>query len=481
MSYPRGRAASGSGVLGLIDPILILGAVLYATGCGIALARGAHSFFPAWAGIAALVRVVALLALGIWALRRRSLTFWIFWSMFAGVEIGADAPALALRLHVFSELFLRLIEAIVAPLILGTLITGIAAHGDSREVSRLSVKSLIYFEVLTTIALAVGLAAINISHAGVTESVPKAAYGRTAAVQTAPMDWAQFLLHATPDNLAKSIADNEILQVTVFAVLFGLALGKLSEGKRAPMLAVLRSLASTMFEFTRLIMYLAPLAVGASLAYAVAHSGFAVMFSLGKLVLTLYAAIAIFALVGLLPAALIARVPLGRFLAAAAEPTTIAFATSASEAALPIAMERMEKLGVPGKIAGFVIPAGYSFNLAGSALYLPLAAVFVAQSSGIHLNWKKQLMMMATLMLTSKGVAGVPRAVLIVLMATAASFQLPADAIAALLGVDALMDMGRTAVNVLGNCLASVVIAKWEGEFVLSSDPLLRESSVLSP
>ena len=293
--------------------------------------------------------------------------------------------------------------------------------------------------------------------------------------QTQPFSWEEFILHAVPENLAKSIAENQILQVAVFAVLFGVALGRLSEEKKRPLLDVLQSFTATMFQFTNLIMYTAPLAVGGAMAYTVAHSGFAVMLSLSKLVLTLYAAIAVFTLAGLLPSALLARVPLRRFLAAVAEPATIAFATSASEAALPIAMERMEELGAPARIVGFVIPTGYSFNLAGSTLYLSLATVFVAQSGGIHLGWRRQLMIMATLMLTSKGIAGVPRAVLVVLMATAASFQLPVDTIAALLGVDALMDMGRTTVNVVSNCLASVVIAQWEGEFTLSPEPLPRD------
>ncbi|HEV2274101.1 MAG TPA: cation:dicarboxylase symporter family transporter [Acidobacteriaceae bacterium] len=470
MSHPQGRAL-------LRRYLPFFGSALYAAGVG----------FAAWGAQSALgagVRILSLAILGLWAAGRRSLTVWIFWSMLVGVETGLDVPAFALHLHIFSELFLRLIEAIVAPLILGTLITGVAAHGDSREVTRLSVKSLIYFEVLTTIALAIGLIAINVSRAGVGVSVPKTGSPPSAVTASGPeagsqpFAWEQFLLHVVPENLAKSVAENQILQVAVFAVLFGLALGRIGEETKRPLLNVLQSLTATMFQFTNLVMYSAPIAVGSALAYTVAHSGFHVMFSLSKLVLTLYVAIAAFVLVGMLPAAILFRVPLRRFIAAVAEPATIAFATSTSEAALPIAMERMEELGVPRRIVGFVIPTGYSFNLAGSALYLSLASIFAAQSGGVPMSLGTQLMLMGTLMLTSKGVAGVPRAVLIVLLATAASFRLPLDTIAALLGVDVLMDMGRTTVNVVGNCLASVAIAQWEGEFVLSPEP---ETQALAP
>ncbi|HEY4050024.1 MAG TPA: cation:dicarboxylase symporter family transporter [Acidobacteriaceae bacterium] len=449
-----------------------LGAALYGAGIVTSLLGYAHA--ASFASRLALgFRAAALILLALWAFRRRSLTAWILWSMLAGVEIGLAAPAFALHLHVFSAIFLRLIQTIVAPLILGTLITGTAAHGDSREVPRLALKSLVYFEILTTIALAVGLLAINISKAGVGMTAIKASgpspqVAGNPAQQPQQLEWDEFLLHVFPENLAKSIVENQILQVAVFAVLFGVALGRLSDEKKRPLLDVIQSLTATMFQFTNLIMYFAPVAVGSALAYTVAHAGIGVMVGLAKLLGTLYAAIGVFIVIGLLPAALLARVPIRRFLTAVAEPAAIAFATSTSEAALPIAMEHMEELGVPHRIVAFVIPTGYSFNLDGSTLYLSLAAVFMAQAGGIHLTWGRQLMLLATLMLTSKGVAGVPRAVLVVLMATASTFQLPVDTIALLLGVDALMDMGRTTVNVVGNCLASVVIARWEGEFALS-------------
>ena len=261
------------------------------------------------------------------------------------------------------------------------------------------------------------------------------------------------------------MADNQILQVAVFAILFGVAMGRLSAENRAPLLRVIESLTETMFAFTNVVMYYAPVGVGAAMAYTVGQMGPGVLLHLGRLLLTLYAALLAFGLVGLLPVALIAGVPIRRFLRAVAEPATIAFATSTSEAALPRAMEAMEALGVPRRIVAFVIPAGYSFNLDGSTLYLALASVFVAQAAGVTMGWKQQMFMVATLMLTSKGVAGVPRATLIVLLATVAMFRLPEEPIFVILGIDAIMDMARTSVNVVGNCLASVVVARWEGEF----------------
>jgi proton glutamate symport protein len=280
-----------------------------------------------------------------------------------------------------------------------------------------------------------------------------------------------------PENLAKAIVENQILQVAVFAVLFGLALGQLNEERRRPLLRVIESLTETMFRFTKLVMYFAPIGVGAAMAYTVAHAGLGIMVHLGKLVLTLYAALAVFALIGMLPSALIARVPLRRFLSAVMEPTTIGFATATSEAALPVAMERMEQLGVPRKIVAFVIPTGYSFNLTGSALYLSLASIFVAQAGKVSMGLGQQLMMLLALMVTSKGVAGVPRAVIVVLLAMSSSFHLPQEPIILLLGIDAIMDMGRTAANVAGNCLASVVVAQWEGQFTLAPEgrPLIPD------
>ena len=440
---------------------VLLGLCLFAVGVILPLVLGPHAAFS-------LVRWLGLAVVAAGGLRKSSLTYWIFFAMLAGGEIGFDRPHAAEHLRILSDIFLRLITVIVAPLILGTLITGIAGHGDSKRVGRIGLKSLVYFEIVTTIAIVIGLAAINFSRAGVGVATPAAA-SSLAVPAAPPLRWDDFLLHVFPENLAKSITENQILQVAVFAILFGLALGRLSDTKRAPLMRFFESLTETMFAFTNIVMYFAPIGVGAAAAYAIGHLGVAVLLPLGKLLLTGYVALIAFLLLVLLPIAKFARLPLKRLLRALAEPSLIAFATSASSAALPRAMEEMEAFGVPRRIVAFVIPAGYSFNLDGSSLYLAIASVFVAQVAGMHMGWAQQLFMVFTLMLTSKGVAGVPRAVLVVLLATAGTFHLPTEPILLILGIDALMDMGRTAVNVIGNCLACAVIARWEGELALPS------------
>jgi proton glutamate symport protein len=408
------------------------------------------------------IRWIALVLLLIAGLQKRSLTYWIFFSMLFGLELGFEAPHFAEHLRVLSDIFLRLIKVIVAPLILGTLVTGIAGHGSIRKVGRIGWKSLVYFEVVTTIALFIGVATINLTRAGVGLVLPLA--GGEASVQSvASLNWDDFLLHIFPENIAKAVADNQILQVAVFAIIFGIALIQVPEKLRQPMLSLAESLTQTMFRFTNIVMYFAPVGVGAAIAYTVGHLGINVLLPLGKLVLTAYAGLIAFLLLVLLPIAFLTRLPVGRFLRSVAEPATIAFATSTSEAALPRAMECMEAFGVPREIVAFVIPAGYSFNLDGSTLYLAIASVFIAQASGISMSWPQQLAMVFTLMLTSKGIAGVPRAVLVVLLATAGTLHLPTEPIFLILGVDALIDMARTSLNVTGNCLASAVIARWEG------------------
>jgi proton glutamate symport protein len=436
--------------------LLVSGAVLFAAGSLLVL------LIPARSG-PMLLRCFGLLTLGVAGIRRHSLTYWIFFSMLAGFELGVDKPEFAAHLRVLGDIFLRLIKVIVAPLILGTLVTGVAAHGDLKKVGRIGLKSLIYFELITTIALVLGIAAINLTQAGARVSMPSAA-AEPSPVPPAALKWDDFLLHVFPENIAKAVAENQILQVAVFAVLFGIALTLVPEKTRQPMLALAESLAQVMFKFTNIVMYYAPIGVGAAMAYTVGHMGVSVLLPLGKLVLTAYGALLAFLLLVLFPVALLARIPLRRFLKYVAEPATIAFATSTSEAALPRAMEAMEEFGVPRQIVAFVIPAGYSFNLDGSTLYLALASIFIAQTAGMHLSWPEQLLMVFTLMLTSKGIAGVPRAVPVVLLATASTFHLPTEPIFIILGVDALIDMARTSVNVTGNCLASAVIARWEGE-----------------
>jgi proton glutamate symport protein len=326
----------------------------------------------------------------------------------------------------------------------------------------MGVKAIVYFEVVTTLALLIGWAAITISRAGVGITLPPPEPGVQTAAPAA-QSWQDIVLHIFPENIAKSVADGEVLQVVVFSIIFGAALALVPETKRRPLLAVAESLAETMFKFTNIVMLFAPIGVGAAIAYTVGHLGIGVLVNLIKLLLTMYAAVAVFVVAVLLPVALIARVPIRRFIAAAAEPTSIAFATASSEAALPRAMENMEAFGVPRRVVAFVIPTGYSFNLDGSTLYLSLAAIFVAQAAGIEMPLGQQFLLLLTLMLTSKGVAGVPRAALVILLGTVSSFNLPAEPVFIILGIDALMDMARTATNVLGNCLATVVIARWEG------------------
>ncbi len=413
--------------------------------------------------LAIAVRCLGLALLAFTGIQNGSLTFWIFFAMLAGLEIGLDSPGFAADLRVLSDIFLRLIKVIVAPLILGTLITGIAGHGDLRKLGRIGLKSLVYFEAVTTIALFIGVAAINFSKAGVGLVLP--AVGTGAAPQTgAALNWEDFILHIFPENIVQSVAENQILQVAVFAVLFAIALTQVPEKTRAPILNFAESLTETMFHLTTIVMYFAPIGVGAAMAFTVGHLGLNALLPLGRLVLTAYAAFLALLLFVFLPILYFARLPIRRFLNSIAEPATIAFATSASGAALPAAMENMEAFGVPRRIVGFVIPAGYSFNMDGGTVYLAVASVFVAQAAGIHLSWSAQLLMIFTLMLTSKGIAGVPRATLVILLATAASLHLPTEPIFIIMGVDAIIDMARTAVNVVGNCLASAVIAQWEGE-----------------
>jgi Na+/H+-dicarboxylate symporter len=421
-----------------------------------------------------IMRWLVLLTLVAYASFRRTLTAWIFVAMLLGAEIGHDIPNVATNLRVLAMIFLRLIKTIIAPLLFATLVVGIAGHSNLRQVGRLGLRAIVYFEIVTTIAIFLGLGAINLTKAGVGVHLPATPNSESVAVSKLSAE--ETILHVFPENIAKAVADNAVLQVVIFSLIFAAALAMVPEAKRAVMLGFCESLAETMFKFTNIVMYMAPIGVGAAVAYTVAHTGLGILASLAKLVLTLYAALLVFVFGVLLPIALMFKVPLKRFVKAVAEPVTIAFATSSSEAALPRAMEAMESIGVPRQIVAFVIPTGYSFNLDGSSLYLSVAAIFVAQVAGIHLSLGQQLVLMLTLMLTSKGVAGVSRAALVILLATAASAGLPTEPVFVLLGVDQLLDMARTAVNVLGNCLATVVVARWEGEFGLEAlSPVVAE------
>ena len=408
-------------------------------------------------------RVVTVGLLLLFAFRRKSLTVWILISMVAGAEFGYDLPHLAKNIQFLSEIFLRLIKPIIAPLLFATMVNGIAGHNDLKLIGRLGWKSILYFEIVSTIALFIGLVAINVSKAGVGMVLPATAAAPSVAVKV--HTWSEFLLNMFPENIAKAIFEGNILQVVIFSIIFGVAVAKLGDKNRTTMLRFTEGLAETMYKFTNIIMYFAPMAVFAAIAYTIGHMGLDVLTGLLKLLVTLYAALTVFLLLVIFPLLLILKIPIKKFLLAISEPASIAFATANSESALPAALECMERFGVPRKIVAFVIPTGYSFNLDGTTLYLSLACVFVAQVAGIPLSVGQQVAMCLVLMLTSKGVAGVSRASLVVLLGTLTSFGLPLTPVFLILGIDVLMDMARTTVNVIGNCTATVVMAKWEKSF----------------
>lgn len=399
----------------------------------------------------------------VFAIFRRSLTTWIMVAMIIGVFIGLDFREFSQNLQFLSKIFLRLVKTIVAPLLFATLVVGIASHANLKQVGRMGWKSILYFEVVTTIALLIGLLFINITKAGKGIVVPPELLNKLP--ETKPKGWQDHIIDIFPENIIKSIYEGNVLPIVLFSVVFGIALALLSEKKKRPMLEFSESLAETMFKFTNIIMYFAPFGVGAAIAVTVGHLGVDILKNLALLLGTLYLALIAFILLVLLPVALIIKIPIRKFIQAIREPVSIAFATTSSDSALPKAMSNMEKFGVPRKVVSFVIPTGYTFNLDGTTLYLSLASVFVAQAAGMDLSFGQQLMIGLSLMLTSKGVAAVPRASLVILIATAATFNFPLWPIMAIYGIDELMDMARTSVNVIGNTLASCVIARWEGEF----------------
>jgi proton glutamate symport protein len=384
----------------------------------------------------------------------------------------------AMHLKPLSNIFLRMIKSLIAPLIFATLVVGIAGHGDDmKRVGRLAFKSLLYFEIVTTLALFIGLAAVNITRPGEGINLPpEVKQGEELAAKKTT--FADILEHTVPPSVVEAAAKNEVLQIVFWSILFGVALTQVKGRQRDVMLGGLDALAQVMFKLTGLVMKYAPIGIGAAIAVTVGHSGLGVLKNLAILILTLYAALFVFMVLVLLPVALITRVSLKKFGRAVKEPALIAFSTTSSEAALPKAMLAMESIGVPKRIVAFVMPTGYSFNLDGTTLYLAVASLFAAQAAGIHMSLDQQLVMMFTLMLTSKGVAGVPRASLVILAGTLASFDLPLAAIAVILGVDELMDMARTTVNLIGNCLATCVMARWEGEFDDSATGLPAESNI---
>jgi proton glutamate symport protein len=408
------------------------------------------------------LRWLAILLIAGHATVRRSLTGWIFVGLLAGAEFGHDWPSAAVKVQFLGIIFLRLIRVIIAPLLFAILVVGIAGHADLKKVGRLGIKSLIYFEVVSTIAMLIGLAAINLSRAG--EGVKLPASSAADSLNFSPHTATQLIIDIFPENIAKSVAEGQILQIVVFSVLFAMGLILVPEPKRRPMLVFAESLSETMFKFTNIVMYAAPIGVFGAVAYTVGHMGLGVLLPLLKLIATLYIALAFFIVFVLWPILRFTRIPLKPFFRAVVEPVTLAFATASSEATLPRAMEEMESFGVSRETVAFVMPTGYSFNMAGASLYQSLGLIFVAQAAGIHLTAGQQLVMLLTLLISSKGTAGVARASFLIVFAAATSFHLPMEPLFLLFAIDQLMDMGRTAVTVLGNCVACVVIARWEGE-----------------
>ena len=403
-------------------------------------------------------------------MKKLSLTAWIFIALLAGIVIGVVFPEFAKGLAPISNIFLRLIRSIVGPLLFGTLVYGIASAGELKTMGRIAVKAIAYFEIATTLALVIGLVVVNLFQPGAGVSVSGAG-GAAVPTLAKPVSLSQVLEHAVPSNIFESLGQNDVLQMVVFFFLFGAACSAVGS-KAQPVITFAGAVAEVMFRYTKYVMYVAPFGVGAAIAVTIGSKGVKVLFGLGKLVGTLYLAQALFVLLVLGSALTIARVPIRSFIKAARQPFLLAFSTASSEAALPLALENMERFGIPKHIVGFVLPTGYSFNLDGSTLYLSLASVFIAQAAGVHMPLGTQITMMLTLMLTSKGVAAVPRASLVILAGTLSTFQLPLEGIALILGVDALMDMCRTSVNLLGNCVATAVVARWEG--VVLEDTALR-------
>jgi proton glutamate symport protein len=399
-------------------------------------------------------------------MKKLTLTRQILLGLVLGVLVGwLVGPAHAGIFRPFSQIFLRLIKMLIAPLIFSTLVAGIAGGGHAKVVGRMAMRAFVYFEVVTTIAIGIGLLLVNLTKPGLGVSLPHEPLKTTLA---APQTWQDFLLHVFPESVIKSMADGDVLQIVVFSMFFAFALNLVGE-RGAPLVRLCEIIAETMFRLTDIVMRYAPIGVGCAMAYTVGHGGLHVLVNLGKLVGTLYLALATLILVVFVPVALAFRIPLRRFVQAIKEPAAIAFSTTSSEAALPRAMEALEKFGVPRRIVALVLPLGYSFNLDGSSLYISLAAIFVAQAAGVHLSAWQQFSMLLMLMLTTKGVAAVPRASLVILSGALIHYGLPIEGITLILGVDELMDMGRTCVNLVGNCLATVVIARWEGELKLAS------------
>lgn len=392
----------------------------------------------------------------------------IFLALILGVIVGWIAPEIAVKLHPLAVIFLKMVKMIIAPLLFATLVVGIAGHGDVKSLGKVGIKTLIYFEVVTTLALVIGLSVGNIFKPGSGFTVdvnPTHLQTATEMANLSPHSTlTEMVVNVFPTSVVQSMAEGNLLQIVVFSIFFALAICAIGQ-KSKPILDILNSLSEVMFKFTEYVMYFAPLGIFGAIASTIGENGIGILASYAKVIFALYFALALFVLIVLFVACKIVKISFRNLLGAIQEPALLAFSTASSEAALPKAMEIMEKFGVPKNIVGFVMPTGYTFNLDGSTLYLALGVLFATQIVGINLTFEQQLMIMLALMLTSKGVAAVPRVSLIVLAGTLASFNMPLIGIAILLGIDQILDMGRTTVNLVGNCVATVVIARWEREF----------------
>lgn len=402
------------------------------------------------------------------SLKHSKLTLLIFIALILGIIFGCVAPAWAVKMQPFATIFLRMVKMIIAPLLFATLVVGIAGHGDVKQLSKIGIKTLVYFEIVTTLALFIGLIAGNIFKPGVGFNLGATAGNLKVAGLMAATDTHtsihEMIINIFPTSIVDAMATGNLLQIVVFSIVFALAIctvGKAAE----PVLDLLKSLSKIMFKFTEYVMYFAPIGIFGAISYTIGTNGIKVLGSYFKVIFSLYAALAIFVVLVLIIACKIAKISFRALIRTLEEPALLAFSTASSEAAFPKAIEIMEDFGVPKNIVGFVMPTGYTFNLDGSTLYLAIGVMFSAQIAGIHLGFEQQIIIMLALMLTSKGIAGVPRVSLIVLAGTLASFDIPIIGVAILLGIDQILDMGRTTVNLIGNCIATVVIARWENQF----------------
>lgn len=401
-------------------------------------------------------------------MKNSKLTLFIFIALILGVITGWIAPEKAQKFQILGDIFLRMVKMIIAPLLFSTLVVGIAGHGDIKSIGKVGLKTIIYFEIVTTLALFLGLAIGNLFHPGVgfgtiVNSSSMAAVEKMATIHHGST-MSALITEIFPTSVIQAMAEGNLLQIVVFSIFFALSICAIGQ-KAKPVLDILNSTSEVMFKFTEYVMYFAPIGIFGAMAATVGKNGIKILATYAKVIFSLYFALALFVAIVLFIACKLVKISFRALLNAIKEPALLAFSTASSEAALPKAMEIMEKFGVPKNIVSFVMPTGYTFNLDGSTLYLALGVLFSTQIVGIHLNIEQQILIMIALMLTSKGVAAVPRVSLIVLAGTLASFHYPLIGVAILLGIDQILDMGRTTVNLIGNCVATVVIARWENEF----------------